>query len=72
MVIVRVGVIVEFMEIKLRILIANLVKLKRLCLVDFKLRRKFPKTDCCLRHVCLSVRLQQMLMYWRILYNYDI
>jgi len=61
---VRVGRMVGFTKIKLRILIANPVKLKRLCWVDFKLLQKFAKSNCYLRHVCLSVRLQQLGSIW--------
>jgi len=51
-------------KIKLPILIAKPIKLKWLCLLDFKRRRKFAKSGCYLRHVCLSVRLQQLRSVW--------
>jgi len=35
-----------YMKIKLQILIAKPIMLKWLCLMDFKLRRKFAKSDC--------------------------
>jgi len=33
--------------------------------MDFKCRRKFATGDCYLRHVCLSVRLQQLGSVWK-------
>jgi len=33
--------------------------------MDFKRHRKIAKSDCYLRHVCLSVRLQQLGSLWQ-------
>jgi len=54
-----------YTKFKSQILIARPLKLKWLRLMHFKRLRKFAKSDCSLRHIRLSVRLQQFGSFWK-------
>jgi hypothetical protein len=51
-------------KIKLQIPNSKPITLKWLCLMDFNRLRKIAKSDCYLRHVRLSVQLQQLSSVW--------